>query len=48
VWVVQPGDTLWAIARRVQPSGDIRPLVDAMSAEVHGHPLQVGERLVLP
>jgi hypothetical protein len=47
-WIVQPGDTIWAIARRVQPSGDIRPLVDRLSAEVHGRPLQVGEELPLP
>ncbi len=48
VWVVQPGDTLWAIAHHVQPTGDIRPLVDRLEAEVHGRPLQVGEQLVLP
>ena len=48
VWVVQPGDTLWAIAHRLQPTGDIRPLVDALSREVHGRPLQVGEQLQLP
>jgi hypothetical protein len=48
VWVVQPGDTLWAIAHHLQPTGDIRPLVDALSREVHGRPLQVGEQLQLP
>jgi hypothetical protein len=48
VWVVQPGDTIWTIAERVQSSGDIRPLVDALSEEVHGRPLQVGQRLSLP
>jgi len=48
VVVVQPGDTLWAIARRVQPSGDIRPLVDRLSAQLHGGALQVGQRIVLP
>jgi LysM domain-containing protein len=48
VWIVEPGDTIWAIARHVQPSGDIRPLVDALSAEVHGQPLQIGQQLTLP
>lgn len=47
-WVVQPGDTLWEIARRVQPAGDIRPLVDELDAQTHGRPLEVGERLTLP
>ena len=48
LWVVQPGDTLWAIARRLDPNGDIRPLVDALSREVHGRPLQVGQQIILP
>ena len=41
--VVQPGDTLWALARRLQPEGDVRPLVDRL-ADAHGPgPLQPGE-----
>lgn len=48
VYVVQPGETLWDIARRLQPSGDIRPLVDRL-AQAHGPgPLEIGERLALP
>ena len=47
-YVVQPGDTLWAIARHLDPNGDVRPLVDTLSREVHGRPLQVGQRLVVP
>ena len=31
VVVVQPGDTMWTIARTVQPDGDVRPLVDALA-----------------
>lgn len=46
--VVAPGETLWSIARRARPTGDIRPLVDAMVAERGGRPLEVGERIVLP
>jgi hypothetical protein len=43
--IVQPGDTLWTIARRVQPAGDIRPLVSSIEAQRHGRPLQVGETI---
>jgi nucleoid-associated protein YgaU len=43
--IVQPGDTLWTIARRVQPTGDIRPLVSSIDAQRHGRPLQVGETI---
>ncbi|HVM66247.1 MAG TPA: LysM domain-containing protein [Acidimicrobiales bacterium] len=48
VWVVEPGDTLWGIAERLEPGTDVRPLVDALSRQVHGRPLQAGERLVVP
>ncbi len=42
---VRPGDTLWSIARRLSPGGDIRAAVDGLAA-IHGTgPLQVGERL---
>ena len=48
VYVVQPGDTFWDIARRLEPSGDPRPLVARLVA-AHGSPvLVVGERLALP
>ncbi len=47
-YVVEPGDTLWTIARRMQPEGDIRPLVDALAAARHGRPLAVGERIAHP
>ena len=48
IYVVQQGDTIWSIARRLQPSGDVRPLVDRL-AGAHGHgPLIPGERLPLP
>jgi hypothetical protein len=47
VYVVQPGDTYWSIARSLQPSGDVRALVDQLSATHHGAPLQPGEQLAL-
>ena len=48
VYVVQPGDTLWAIARRLQPTGDVRPLVARLAAQRHGQPLEVGQSVSLP
>lgn len=47
-WAVRPGDTLWSIAVAIHPHGDVRPLVDHLSAEVHGQPLVVGEHIALP
>ena len=47
-YVVQPADTLWRIARAMQPSGDVRPLVQRLAAERGGTALRAGERLVLP
>ncbi len=34
--VVQPGDTLWSIARSLHPSGDLRPVVDALESRAGG------------
>ena len=48
VYVVQPGDTFWDIARRLEPSSDPRPLVARLVA-AHGSPVLVaGERVALP
>ena len=48
VYVVQPGDTFWEIARRLDPAGDPRPLVARLVA-AHGSSVLVpGERLALP
>ena len=47
-WVVRPGDTLWSIAVAILPHGDVRPLVDRLSAEVGGRPLLVGQHVTLP
>lgn len=46
--VVQPGDTLWSIARRIDPSGDVRPLVDRLVAANGGTVLQPGQELIVP
>jgi nucleoid-associated protein YgaU len=45
--VVQPGDTLWSLARRLQPEGDVRPLVARLRAEHGPGPLVPGQRLRL-
>lgn len=48
VYVVQPGDTFWEIARRLDPAADPRPLVARLVA-AHGSAVLVpGERLALP
>ncbi len=48
VHIVEPGDTLWTIARSLQPTGDVRRLVDVLAAQRRGTALQVGERIALP
>ncbi|MGH9246934.1 MAG: LysM peptidoglycan-binding domain-containing protein [Acidimicrobiales bacterium] len=46
-YVVQPGDTLWAIARRLDPDGDVRATVDRLVG-VHGSTtVTVGDRIPL-
>lgn len=46
-YVVRPGDTLWRLARELQPTGDVRPLVQRLDAQRSGAPLRVGERIVV-
>jgi Tfp pilus assembly protein FimV len=47
VHVVQPGETLWSIARTLRPDGDIRPLVDRLVELNGGDHLEAGQVLVL-
>jgi len=42
------GDTLWSLARRVKPSGDVRPAVEAMLADRGRPDVQVGDRVRVP
>jgi LysM domain len=44
-YVVQPGDTLWSIARSLHPSSDLRPVVDALESRAGGAALSPGQRL---
>jgi len=43
--VVQPGDSLWSVARDLAPHSDPRPVVDALSAARHGAALVPGETI---
>ena len=45
---VQPGDTLWSIARSLAPDDDPRPLTDALVELAGGTSLQPGQRIVIP
>jgi hypothetical protein len=48
-YVVQPGDTLWAIAGWVAPGRDPREVVDQLARDNHLHgSLQVGAQLQVP
>ncbi len=47
VIVVQSGDTLTSIARRLQPSGDVSGLVDRLAATHGPGALQPGDRIAL-
>jgi hypothetical protein len=50
VYVVRLGDTLWSIARRISPSADPRPIVDAIAGSNALAPgsLVPGQTIVLP
>jgi hypothetical protein len=45
---VQPGDTLWSIARRAAPGHDVRPIVDAMEHALGTDTVMAGQSLSVP
>jgi LysM repeat protein len=47
---VQPGETVWSVAKRVAPKHDPRALVDQIRALNHldSGTLQVGQQLLIP
>ncbi len=46
-YTVRPGDTLWSIAVRMDPSADPRPTVARLASEIGTYQVVPGERLVL-
>lgn len=48
VVVVQPGDTLWAIASWLDPGSDPRSLVEALSGIAGSDQLHPGQQLIIP
>ena len=46
--VVEPGDTLWSIARRAVPGHDVRPVVDQMVRTLGTSTVAVGESVPVP
>ena len=47
VYVVQPGDTLWDIARTLAPDRDPRALVHELSGTAGGAALEPGQRILI-
>ena len=49
-YTVQPGDTLWSIARRVAPADDPRAVVDRLVRDnrLPGGAVQAGQELWIP
>ena len=47
---VQPGDSLWSVARRVAPDNDPREVVEQIRRlnDLSGADIQVGQQLLLP
>ena len=46
--VVEPGDTLWSIARRAVPGHDVRPVVDQMVRTLGTATVTPGESVTVP
>ena len=46
--IVQSGQTLWSIARAIQPTGDLRPLVAKIKQINGGATLSIGQAIYLP
>ncbi len=47
-YTVQPGDSLWSIAERVDPTADPRPLVARLASQTGSESVVPGERISLP
>ena len=47
-YTVRPGDTLWSIARALQPTGDVRPLLGKLRTAYSGQALVPGKSIFVP
>jgi hypothetical protein len=47
-YTVQPGDTLWTIAQRADPTGDPRPLVAQMEQQTGSDTVTPGQHITVP
>ena len=47
-YIVQPGDTRWSIAERLDPQADPQPAMNTLARQVGGDTVRPGERLLLP
>jgi nucleoid-associated protein YgaU len=47
-YTVQPGDTLWTIAQRADPTGDPRPLVAQMEQRTGSDTVTPGQHITIP
>jgi hypothetical protein len=47
-YVVQPGDTLWSIASRMDPGGDTRAVVQELASRIGSDAVYPGEHISLP
>jgi hypothetical protein len=48
LYQVQPGDTVWSIATRLDPTGDPRSLAGQIESEIGGTNLQAGTQVLVP
>lgn len=48
VYVVRPGDTLWSLAKKLEPGRDPRALMDQLIAETGSPVIHPGQRIRVP
>jgi hypothetical protein len=47
-YTVRAGDTLWSIAQRVDPTGDPRPVVSQLAAQLGAYSVVPGQKVTIP